>query len=186
MIVPRNSIFRDKALKHYTQGRKKDVLPNFSSIPVAVFFWVLLASLIATGLLAWYGQVPIYLTGPGIVLNTRNQALPGNNEPAALVFFPPSASAQLHAGLSVNIQLGISGQQLTSTIAEVEPGTTSPAAALAHYGLNTGGSSQANQPTVVVVVRLGANFPVALYAGSPLAVEVNVGTRSLFSALTGL
>jgi len=186
MIVPRRSIFRDKALQHYTQGKKKDVLPNFSSVPVAIFFWVLLGALTATGLLAYFAQVPVYLAGPGLVLGAGNHALPGTNEAVAVGFFAPDSASHLHAGQSVQVQISTSGQQLDSTIVEVEPGTSDPAAVLEHYGVQIGSSALADQPEVVVLVSLGTSFPVALYSDSALALEVNVGSQSLFSALTGL
>ncbi|MGH2507876.1 MAG: hypothetical protein ACRDHZ_10815, partial [Ktedonobacteraceae bacterium] len=105
MIAPRNPIFRDKAVKHYMQNRKKDVLPNFSSVPAAIFGWLLLGLLIATGLLAGYGQVPVSVDGEGIVLSTGNPAQTANNGAVALAFFSPSVAAQLHVGQSVRIQV---------------------------------------------------------------------------------
>ena len=97
MVAQRHSIFRDKALKHYTQGRKKDILPNFSSIPVAIFGWVLLGSLVATGLVAWLGQVPVYLPGTGIVLGKADPASGAN----ALAFFAPIVSCVLYAAVAI-------------------------------------------------------------------------------------
>lgn len=185
MQVPRHSIFRDKALKHYAQGRKKDILPHFSSFSVAIFFWTLVALLSATGLLAAYAQVPVYLTGTGIVLNASGHTLPGQNAPVALAFFQPNTSAELHRGLPVVIQVGSNGQQLTSMITAVESGTTSPAAALAHYGIKLGTSSLTSEPAVIVFISLGASIPTALYTGDALAIEVKIGTQSLFASLAG-
>jgi hypothetical protein len=186
MIVPRKSIFRDKALKYYAQGKKKDVLPNFSSIPVAIFLWVLVAALIATGLLAYYAQVPVYIAGPGLVLGAGNHILPGSNEAFAVGFFSPDNASHLQAGQAVQVQISTSGQQLNSTVAKVEPGTNNPATVLEHYGINISSSSLADQPEVVVFVSLGTSFPVALYSDNALALEVKTGSQSLFSALTGL
>lgn len=183
MVAQRHAIFREKALKHYTQGRKKDVLPNFSSIPIAIFVWVLLGSLIATGLVAWYGQVPIYLAGSGIVISNGNQAGGGAD---AVAFFAPDKAAQLQAGDSVQVQVGASTSQITSTIAQVLPGTTNMATALAHYGLNFGNAPLQSQQVAVALIKLGAGSPAALYTGSTVVVQVTVGTQSLFSALTGL
>lgn len=186
MIAPRKPIFRDKALKHYMQNRKKDVLPNFSSVPAAIFGWLLLGLLIATGLVAGYGQVPVSVTGSGIVLGTGNPAQAGSSGAVALAFFPPSAAARLHAGQSALLQVSTTGTQLTSAIAEVEPGMSSPAAALEHYGQKISSSAQGAQQMVVVLFKLSPRFPVSDYAGSPLAVQVNAGTQSLFSAIAGM
>ena len=188
MQVPRHSIFRDRALKHYAQGRKKDILPYFGSFPVAVFFWTLIALLSATGLLAVYAQVPVYLTGTGIVLNAGSHVQAGRSvpAPAALAFFQPGTSTKLHRGLPVEIQFGSSGHQLTSSITAVASRQISPAAALAHYGIKIGASSLSSEPAVIVLISLGANFPLALYTGSALSIEVKIGTQSLFTSLAGV
>jgi hypothetical protein len=186
MIAPRKSIFRDQALKHYTQGKKKDVLPNFSSVSAAVFGWLLLGLLIATGLIAAYGQVPVTVEGTGLVLSTGNAAQAQSQGAVALVFFPPGAAAKLQAGQSVRIRVGTSNEELTSEIAEVEPGTSSPAAALKRYGQLTNGSATANEQVVVALLKSSPTFSITSAVGSFLTVQVNAGTQSLFTALTGI
>lgn len=185
MIAPRHPIFRDKALKHYMQNKKKDVLPDFGSVPAAIFGWLLLGLLIATGLLAGCGQVPVSVMGEGIVLSTGHTTPAGNNGVVALAFFSPSDAANLRVGQSVRIQVGASDPQLTSEIAEIEPGTSSPATVLAHYGQQTNGEP-ANQQVVVAVLKSSPTFLMTHYVGSVLAVQVNAGTQSLFTALTGI
>lgn len=180
MQVPHHSIFRDKALKHYMQSQKKDVLPHFNSIPVAIFFWVLLGLLIATGFLAWYVQVPVYLNGSGILPGTGTHSLPGKSKTVALVFFQPDKAHELHAGQAVTIQLSNKGTQPTGVISEIDSGISSPATVQARYGL------QIAQPVVVAFIDLGNDFPSTLYANSALVVQVLVRTESLFSALTGI
>lgn len=178
MIASQNSIFRDKALKHYTQNKKKDILPNFSSIPVAIFLWMLLGSLIATGLVAWRTQVPVYLTGASIVLGA------GKQETVALAFLSPKTSTQLHAGMTVHIQTGTSSSQFTSAIAAVEPGTTTLANAFEHARLPIGDASEMKQPVIILLIKRGPS--AALDRGSVLVVQVTLGTRSLFSAISGI
>ncbi len=183
MQVPRHSFFRDKALKYYTQGRKKDILPNFSSIPAAVFFWLLVSLLGVTGVLAFTAQVPVYLNAPGFVLS---EAGPQQTGPVGLVFFQPGEGHELRVGQSVSIQVGNAGPQVSSSLLEVMPGTTTVTSALAHYGQKVAASMPDNQPVVAALVRLGSNFPAALYTGSTLTLKVEVGTHSLFSTLTDL
>jgi hypothetical protein len=36
------------------------------------------------------------------------------------------------------------------------------------------------------LLKVSNDFPTASYAGSTVVVEINVGTQSLFSALTGI
>lgn len=180
MIASQNSIFRDKALKHYTQSKKKDILPNFSSIPVAIFIWVLLGSLIATGLVAWQTQVPVYLNGASVVLGA------GEHGTVALAFLSPDTSTQLHAGLAVQIQTGTTSSQFTSAIAAVEPGTVTLASAFEHAGLPVQHASEMKQPVVVMFVNRESAFSAAFDTGSELVVRVTLGTRSLFSAISGI
>jgi hypothetical protein len=178
MIASQNSIFRDKALKHYTQNKKKDILPNFSSIPVAIFLWMLLGSLLATGLVAWRTQVPVYLTGASVVLG------PDKQETVALAVLAPKAPTQLHAGLPVSIQTGSSGSQFTSTIVAVEPGTTTLANAFKHAGLPVGQPSEMAQPAVILLIKHDPS--AVLDRGSILVIQVTLGTHSLFSAISGI
>jgi hypothetical protein len=181
----RHAIFREKALKHYTQGRKKDVLPNFSSLSAGVFVWILLASMLATGLVAWYGQVPVFRSGSGIILGSNGVNV-ANHSANALAFFMPSDMAQVHAGDTAQVQLGAVTGTLNGTIVQVLPGTSDLATALNHYGLSMGNTQAQSQQVGVALVNLGADFSTAKYAGSPFALQVNVGSQSLFSALTGI
>lgn len=186
MVAQRHAIFRDKALKHYTQGRRKDVLPDFGSISAAFFAWVLLGSLIATGLVVWYGQVPILLAGSGIILGNGGQGTTDRSAANALVFFEPDQAGQLHVGDTAQIQLGASSSQISGTLSQVMPGTTTLASALAHYGLSFGNTTLPSQQVAVALLKVSNDFPTASYAGSTVVVEINVGTQSLFSALTGI
>ncbi len=180
MIVPRPMIFREKALKHYAQGKKKDVLPNFSSIPVAIFLWVLLVLLVATVLLACYGQVPVFLAGPAFSVGTGN---PASLSKQVVGLFPANTATQLHAGQSIQISIG--NQQLTGTVTQVTA-TNSPVTVLAHYGLQTNNTTVTGQKAVIVLVTLADNVSVASYQGTALALQVKVATISLFTALTGI
>jgi hypothetical protein len=187
MVAQRHAIFREKALKHYAEGRKKDVLPHFSSLSAGFFAWLLLASLIVTGLVAWCGQVPIFLQGSGIVLATGSQAgaVPGNAN--AVAFFEPGQATQLRAGETAQVQLVAgSSSHIAGTIVQVMPETTSVGEALARYGLSLSKATVPSQHVAVALLKLEPDFPAASYVGSIVVVEANVGTQSLFSALTGM
>src|SRR2546429_475543 len=72
MLVPNHPIFRNNAVKHYMQSRDKDSLPRFISLPIALFLWILLGLLLVVGGLAWYEQIPSYVSGNGVVLNATS------------------------------------------------------------------------------------------------------------------
>ena len=182
MAVNHRSIFRDKALKHYTQSRKRDILPNFSSIPTAIFVWILHGLLLATGLLVWRTQVPLYTTGVGLVVQPKQTQ---SGEMDVVVFFSPNAASKLRVGLPVQLSLGATGQQLLSKLAEIRPGTVAPAEVLQNYGLQVSNPAM-NQPAVVAFVRLDAVPPHVAYEGSLVSAQVNTGAQSLFSSLISL
>lgn len=186
MSVNRHSIFREKALKHYTQNKKKDILPDFGSVPAAIFFWVLLGLLVATGAISWYTQVAQYTTGVGVVVQSQEHTQTSGNEIEIVVFFTPGDISNLRAGLPVQLTLGATGQQLVSTISEVRPGLTTPAAVLESYGLQVPDPSQRSQLVVAALVRSGAVAPSVVYSGSAVSVQVKVGTQSLFSSLISI
>lgn len=178
MIAAQNSIFRDKALKHYAQQKKRDILPNFSSVPVAIFLWMLLGSLCATGLVTWHTQVPVYLTATSVVLGAAEQ------DTVALAFLAPKISTRLHAGLTVHIQTGASGSQFSSTIAAAEPRATTLANAFKRARLPVGPASHMQQAAIIILIKRSP--AVDLERGSVLVVQVTLGMCSLFSAISGI
>lgn len=185
MVAPRQPIFREKALKHYTQGKKKDILPNFSSIPATIFVWALLGSLITTGLVAWYVQVPVYLPGNGLVLGHVQQASVGDSAISTLAFFPSSELTKLRAGQPVKILTDTNSPQVAGVVAQVLPEATTLAAAFKHYGMNLG-SVDSQTLQAVALIALSASLSTTLSTGSSVMIEVNTGTESMFSAISGL
>jgi|SRR5579883_2033445 len=179
MIAQRHSIFREKAFQHYTQGKKKDVLPNFSSVPVAIFLVVLLASFTATGLVAWRTQVPVYLPGMGILLGTENHST------VELAFLSQGTPAKLTAGQSILIQTSSTGPQIVSTITEVTPEATTLASVFKQIGAPAPSSSAMNLPAIILQVSWNAAL-ADLSPGRQMIVQVAIRTRPLFVALTGL
>lgn len=181
MSVPRHSIFRDKAVKHYKQSRKKDILPDFGSIPASVFLWILLVALSATGAVAWLTQVPTYAAGAGIVVSN----IPTNDEAVALAFFTPDALTSLHEGMLVQLKLGAIGKQVTTVITRVEPGVKSEADALQEFGI-TINNAQLDQKVAVTLIKLGPSFPVSQYKGSSFSAQVQTGAKTLFASFIGM
>ena len=184
MMAPRNSIFRDKALKHYMQTRKKDVLPNFSSVPTAIFVWVLIGLLVATGLVAIFGQVPVSITGAGFILGAGSAQQ--SSGAVVLAFFPVSAASQLHSGQAARIQVSTSNVETGGVVATLESGANNPMAALERYGQQVSSPTRANQQMVVAVLKPNPGFQATHYVGSALAVQITTGTQSLFTAISGL
>src|SRR5690242_17118342 len=111
----KGSIFRSKALQKYIQSREKNVLPRLVAPPVFAFFWVILATLTAAGLVAWLGQVPLYVTGSGLILDQSAIATQGKGEAVAVILLPATSPIHLQTRMPVQVQVGLDGPLLMRT-----------------------------------------------------------------------
>lgn len=179
MSAQKGSIFRNKALQKYRESREKTVLPRFVAPPVFLFFWILFIIFISTGLLVWLGQVPVYVTGSGVVLDPKNPVISGSSEAAAIIFIPYNTPVHLHTGQPVQIQLGLTGLQITSAITVVEPQIFSPKKVRQRYLLAI------TDPALAVVVPLGPPQSGSFYAGSLVQAQIEVGSRPFLSLFPG-
>jgi hypothetical protein len=146
----------------------------------------LLGVFIAAGFLAWYVQVPTYVDGSGIILARGDMLQPAYGEMVAIVFLPPEQAAHLRVGLPVDVQIGSADVLVRSTIAKVEPGITSPAAARQLYRLDNASALLITEPSTVVIIKLGTKLPTTAYTGSICTAKVEVGSQSLLALLPGL
>jgi hypothetical protein len=179
MSTQKDSIFRQKAIQKYRESREKTVLPRFVAPPVFFLFWILLILLYGAGLLVWFGQVPAYVTGSGVVLDTTSSLTSGNREAVALLFVPSTSSGHLRPGEPVQLQLVSTGVQITSAITAVEPQILSPSEVRKHYLLSI------TAPSLVVMVALGSQISGSVYAGSPVLAQIEVGSRPFLSLFPG-
>jgi len=184
--VPESTIFRQSAITAYKRGMEKAVVPRLISWPIIVCLWLLLGVLLAAGFLAWYVQVPTYVDGSGIILARGDMLQPAYGEMVAVVFLPPDQAVHIRAGLPVDVQTGSAGVLVQSTIAQVEPGITSPEAARQRYRLNGMGALLITQPSIVVIIKLGTKLPATAYAGSLCTAKVEIGSQRLLALLPGL
>ncbi len=121
ITASKDSIFRKEAVEKYLQNREKTILPRFVAPPVFLFCWCLLAIFLCIGLLTWFGEVPVYVAGEGVVLSSGDSA-----GARALIFVPYSSALQLHAGQRVQLQLAGQASQLTSTVQTADRTLLSP------------------------------------------------------------
>ncbi len=179
ITASKDSIFRKEAVEKYLQNREKTILPRFVAPPVFLFCWCLLAIFLCIGLLTWFGEVPVYVAGEGMVLNP---AVPSSRDSAgarALIFVPYSSALQLHAGQRVQLQLAGQASQLTSTVQTADRTLLSPQEVRQRYQFVI------SQPSVAITVDLGSRFSARVYAGSVVLAQVEVGSRRLLSLLVG-
>ena len=171
---PKRSIFRSKTVQKYTQNREKSVLPRVVAPPVFVLCWIILTLLVVAGLVAWMGNVPLYTTGVGIVLD---QSAPENldNEATAIIPLSVSTASQLQKGLPIQIQVGQTGPLLTCTIDSIGSTILSPDEVQKNYGLKV------SDPSILLLVKLGTTISKSIYAGSSVQVRVQTGSQSVLA-----
>jgi hypothetical protein len=173
--APKRSIFRGQALQKYRQNQEKSVLPRIVAPPVFLFFWILLITLTSAGFVAWLGQVPLYVTGSGRVLDKDVPSGQDSDEAVAIIILPASEVAHIHVGLPTHVQLGSTGPQLTRPVDSISPGVLSPSEVHQQYGV------EMTDPSQVVSIRLGHAISRQAYAGSPVRAQIQVGSRRLLS-----
>src|SRR6266567_899005 len=106
------SIFRSKAVDHYLQSREKTILPLFVAPPVFAFYWLLLGIFLLSGLVAWFGQVPLYASGSGLISIHSTSVNQDNEQAIALIFLPAVSSTRPQPGWPALVQVGLTGPQL--------------------------------------------------------------------------
>ncbi|GAC1637362.1 MAG: hypothetical protein NVS4B9_30470 [Ktedonobacteraceae bacterium] len=175
ITAPKRSIFRGQALQKYRQNQEKSVLPRVVAPPVFLLFWILLITLTSAGVVAWLGQVPLYITGSGMILDKDVLPDQGSDEAVAVIVLPASEVAHMRIGLPAQIQVGSTGPRLNRAVDAVSTTILSPSQVRQLYGI------EMTDPAQVVSFRLGPGISRRLYAGSPIHVQIQVGSRRLLS-----
>lgn len=179
-------LFRQQALDYYAQSREKSVLPQIARPPVFLFLWLLLVLAGIAIMFAWLGQVPIYSSAPGMIVEQttvrQQQVL---HITIALVFLPvtPGQPLQVHAGSPAQLRVGVQEQPLVTSVAQVEPGILSPVEIARRYALASTITARITGPSIVVAIHLSSTFASQTYAGSALTAQVQVGTTSVLSSV---
>ena len=173
----KGAIFRKEAIEKYSQGRDKNVLPQFVLPPVFVFLWCLLALFVSAGITAWLGQVPIYASGQGVILDP-NASGNTNGQMVAMIFIPSSSSLHLQVNQPVTIQIGQAGPKISTAIGAVESQILSPSEIRKQFSVPVA------DPAIAVVVAVDSHY--SLYSGSPVQAQVEVGSQRLLSLFPGL
>jgi hypothetical protein len=171
-------LFRHQALEYYVQSREKAILPHLVRPPIFPLLWLLLGLAVLASLVAWQGQVPVYVSGSGVVSERGT---------IVLAFLPasPAHPLQIHTGAPVQLQIGVPVQTINSTVEQVETGIFSPAAIQKQYGSGTGILHLLSGPSLVISIKPDILFPLQSYEGSGVSVQVQVGTTRVLSLLSG-
>jgi hypothetical protein len=132
--------------------------------------------LIAAGIITGCGQVPVYITGSGIIAEPSTLRQQGTGA-TAIILFPISNAAHLQVGLPIQVQVGPAGTGLVvnARVATVSHDPLSPESIRLQYGLVVTG------PAIVVTATLGPALAGNLYAGSPVQAQLQIGAQSLLA-----
>jgi hypothetical protein len=173
--------FREKALKEYMQRQEKDFLPRFLSPYITILSYLLLFLLLLIGLYAWWGKVPLSISGSGVVLINRPAHALRNDEMVIALFIPAKYVSQLHPGEDVELHIEPAGRQFSSAIKYVETTIISPDEARKQYMLNGGATQVIPQSSVVAILRPVATSAPHLEPGDFVSAQVHIGSQSILS-----
>lgn len=177
------SIFRPAAVRRYVQSREESVFPRLISPRTFIYLWILLGLLVASGLVAWFAQVPVYTSGLAVVVDWRGKARHIDDDVVLVAFLPPE---HLQVGQNLLMQFDATSERLSRPIIAVEPEISSPDAARKRFALEGGAALAITQPAVVAIAQLEpvpTDLPASAYVGSVYRVDVQVGSRRVISLL---
>lgn len=180
--------FRQQALEYYFQSREQSILPRLAKPRVFLLLWILLVFTSTAVFMACFEQIPVYVSGSGVIteqrpLQNRELVLPA----IALVVVPiiPSHISQIPIGAPVRVQIGTQGQSFMTTVDVVELGILSPDEIQQRYQPGPGLAALITDPSIVILIKLVPPFTSPMYTGSLLSVQIQVGSTSVFSSFFG-
>lgn len=194
-----SSLFRKQALEYYIKSQEKAILPRLVQPPVFLLLWIMLSLAAIALTVVWFGQVPVYVGGFGVVIeqatdNGRDQqhrepgqSIVRNIKVMVLVFVPLAHMHPFspHVGAAVRLQVGTQGQAFTTVISAVEPGIFSPAEIQQRYAPGSAVSALITGPSFVVLVDPGPPLASQIYVGSLIHAQIQVGSMSVLLSLFG-
>jgi hypothetical protein len=183
-MFSRQPLFRPQALQRYAQSREKAILPRLVAPPVFLCCWLLLGLFLLATLLAWQAQAPVYQNVSGALLDAAPSDQPTPQGTQALLFVPAPAP-ELHVGTALTLQITLTGEPFTGTIAALLPGVLTPDQARQQYHLTDDLALLVTRPSVVVQVHTAA-LPADAVAGLSLSAQLPVGEQSVLSLLPHL
>ncbi len=182
----KSPLFRQQALEYYLQSREKAILPRIAKPSAFLLLWILLGLASAALMLAWFGRVPVYVAGAGVVTERTyiHNGVP-IHQALALIFVPlvPAHPLSLHAGTAIQLQIGTRAGSFTTIVDAVEPGILSPAEIQRRYA--PGNTVLISGPSIVISAKLSPPFTSQIYTGSFVHAQIQVDSISLFSSVFG-
>lgn len=182
MAFSKRSIFRESAIQKYLKRQEQGVLLRVITPPAFLLLWIVLIFFLGAVGLAWMVEVPVSLTGQGIIIEQNKQ---GASEVVAALFFPPDQLGDLHRGQSVNMSVGSTASSLTGSITSIETQVISPEEARQRFNLQGALVQVVAGPSIVAFVDIGSASSTRVYVGSVCAAQVRIGSQRVLSLLPG-
>jgi len=186
MQESKRPIFRADAIRRYAQSREEPVLPRLVSPHVFMCLWILLGLLVVSGFLAWFAQVPVYASGPAVVVDGSSKTPYSGAHILIVAFVPPENLSRLRVGQTLFLQFDGAGRRIGRSIISVEPEISSAEMAQRRFALGAGAAPAIIRPSAVAIARLeplSTGLPAAAYVGSVYRAEIEVGARRVISLL---
>jgi hypothetical protein len=184
MSASEQPIFRESAIKRYQQRQEQGILLRVSYPPALVFFWIFLPLLLIGGGFAWSIHVPIQMQGQGVIVE-QNMAGQIGTRVVAVLFFAPHQLTGLHKGQSVVVSIGSMPINVSGSVEQVDTVLISPNEARSRFNLQGGLAQVIPGPSITVTISLGVAASTRMYAGSLCNVQIQTGTQSVLSLLSG-
>jgi hypothetical protein len=182
----KRSIFRGDAVRRYAQSREQAVLPRFVSPPTFLCLWILLGLLAASGFVAGITPVPVYASGPAIMIHRQDRTLPPSHDMVVVAFLPPESLSHLRVGQRMFLTWSGTGERFSRPVFTIEPKILSPGAARKRFALDAATARAITGPAAVAMARwesIPASPAAPAYAGSICRVDIEVGSCRVVSLL---
>ncbi len=180
------SIFRKEAIEEYIHEQENQVLLKFVSPRLFLWLWVILGLLSGLGVWLCFAEVPMFVSGRGMIVDQDKGNSCHGQRPCFVAFFPPSACSYLIAGKSLMIKQEDQKRWFDQPIIISESKVLSPAAIQKNYVSKAGVMPLTNQPAAVAICCLDVGTH-PMHSDLPIEgifeVRIDVGTRRLVSFL---
>lgn len=185
-MEPRHPFFRERAMREYLQRQEKDILPRFLSPYITILVYLLFFLLLLVGLLAWWGEVPLFITGSGVVRSQGAITASRSQKMVIVLFVPARYASQIHLGAKTQVSVEPTGQQFTSRLEQIEAKSISPQEARQRYKLDAAAAQAIPQSAVTVILLSVTAHSPPMEAGDLVSAQVQVGSQRILSFLLEL
>ena len=182
----KRSIYRDDALLRYARGKDKSILPRFISTYTVAWLWIFFALLLASGLVSCLVRVPVYASGPAIVVDSGAYSHITPDKLVMVVFLPADSLSDLHVGQNLFFNIDEKIDRLSRPIIAVQPEVCSPDKVRRQFLLDAKLALTITQPVVLAIAEfepLPSGLSASSFAGSLYLVNVEVSSQRLISLL---